>query len=69
MAVIASMGSKAMDIFAIFAAFAVGLLLLIFKPITKSDILNKWVELAFGAVLLILGLYGLIEFLLSGKLP
>lgn len=69
MAVICSMGSKAMDIFAIFVAFAVGLFLLIFRPLKKCDIFyNKWIELAFGAVFLIWGLYGLIVFLLYGKL-
>jgi len=69
MFIITLMGSKARDIFAISFAFAVGLLLLIFKPLTKFDLFNKWFELAFGAVIIIFGLYGLIEFLLSGKLP
>ena len=67
--IITLMGSKVRDIFAISVAFAVGLLLLIFRPLTKFEIFNKWIDLAFGAVLIILGLYGLIEFLLSGKLP
>ena len=69
MAVICSMGSKVIDIFAISFAFAVGLILLIFRPLAKCDIFNKWIDLAFGAVLIIAGLYGLIEFLSSGKLP
>lgn len=69
MAVICSMGSKVIDIFAISFAFAVGLLLLIFRPLTKCEIFNRWIDLAFGVVLIISGLYGLIEFLSSGKLP
>lgn len=68
MFIIASMGSKAIDIFAILVAFSTGLLLLIFRPLTKLDACDKWVEIAFVVVILISGLYGLIEFLQSGKI-
>jgi len=69
MFIIASMGSKAMDIFAILFSLLVGLWLLMFRPLTKFDVCNKWVELTLVAVLLILGIYGLICFLLVGKIP
>lgn len=69
MFIIASMGNKAMDVFAILFALCVGLLVLMFRPLTKWDVCNRCVEIILGAVLLFLGFYGLICFLLSGKLP
>jgi len=67
--IIASMGSKAIDIFAIFCALSVGLGLLIFRPLTKFDIRNKWFELLVSAILLVLGIHALTYFLLFGKVP
>ena len=68
MSVIFSMGREAIGVFAISMVFFCGLLLLILRPLTNSDLTSKWVELIFGVTLLIYGLYGLIVFLLSGKL-
>jgi len=68
MFIIASMGSKAMDIFAIVVALLGGLCLLIIRPLTKLNVFSKWVELILGIVLLVLGIYALINFLLSGKI-
>ncbi|MHC4143719.1 MAG: hypothetical protein ACYSWW_12990 [Planctomycetota bacterium] len=69
MFIIGSMGSKAIDIFAIVCALSVGLCLLMFKPMAKLDVCNKWVESLLGVVLLLLGIYGLICFLLTGRIP
>ena len=69
MFIIASMGSKAVDIFAILTTLSIGLLVLIFEPLTKFDICNKWVELTLGVILLILGFFALISFLLLGYVP
>ena len=68
MSIIFSMGRKAVGVFAVSMAISTGLFLLIFRPLTKCDISRKWIELAYIAILLILGFYGLIRFLLSGKL-
>jgi len=69
MFIIASMGSKVGDIFAIVCALLVGLWILMFRPLTKLNACNKWVESVFGIVVLALGIYGLIYFLFVGKLP
>jgi len=69
MFIIASMGSKAMDIFAIIVALLGGLCLLIIRPLTKLNVINKWVESIVGIVLLGLGIYALIYYLLFGKMP
>ena len=69
MFIIASMGSRAIDIFAIVFALLVGSCLLIVSPLTKLNVFSKWVELAFGIILLGLGSYALIYFLLFGKIP
>jgi hypothetical protein len=69
MFIIVSMGSKAMDIFAIVFALLVGSGCLIFRPLTKVNACNKWVESILGFILLSLGFYALIYFLLFGKIP
>ena len=69
MFVIASMGNKAMDIFAIVCSLSVGFGLLMFRPMTKFDVCNKWVESVLGIILIVLGIYGLICFLFAGKIP
>ena len=66
--IIASLGSKAIDIFAIFCTLSVGLGLLIFRPLTKFDAWNKWIEILVSAILLILGVYMLICFIQTGRL-
>jgi membrane protein YdbS with pleckstrin-like domain len=68
MCVIASMGRTAMDIFTIACAFAIGIGTLVFRPLTKLDAFDKWVESAFAITLIILGIYGLICFLSTGHL-
>jgi hypothetical protein len=69
MFIIASMGSKAMDIFAIVFALLGGLCLLIIRPLTKLNVFGKWVELFFAIILLGLGIYALIYYFLFGKMP
>ena len=69
MFIISSMGSKAMDIFAIVVALLGGSCFLIIRPLTKLDVCNKWVESVLGIILLGLGIYSLIYFLLFGKMP
>jgi len=66
---ITSRGAKAMDIFAILSALCVGFLLLIYRPITKADLSMKWFEIIGALYLIIMGIYGLIVFLSTGKLP
>lgn len=67
--IIASMGSKAMDIFAIVVALLGGLCLLIIRPLTKLNVFSKWVELILGTYLLVLGIYASIYYFLFGKMP
>ena len=67
--IVASMGSKAGDIFAIVIALILGLWLLMFRPMTKHNPSSKWVELFFGITLLGVIIYVLIYFLLFGKMP
>lgn len=69
MFIIASMGSKAMDIFAVVVALLGGLCLLIIRPLTKLNVFGKWVELFFAIILLGLGVYALIYYFLYGKMP
>jgi len=69
MFIVVSMGSKAGDIFAVAMAFIVSLGILIFRPMTKLNSSSKWVELVFGIVLLGIGIYAIIYFLLFGKMP
>ena len=69
MFIIASMGSKAMDIFAIVVALLGGLCLLIIRPLTKLNVFGKWIELFFAIILLGLGIYALIYYFLFGKMP
>jgi protein-S-isoprenylcysteine O-methyltransferase Ste14 len=69
MFIITSMGSKAIDIFAIVFALLVGSFALIIRPLTKLNACNKWVESVLGIILLGLGIYALIYFLLFGKMP
>jgi len=69
MFIIASMGNKAMDIFAIVVALLGGSCLLIVRPLTKLDVFSKWVESVFGIVLLGIGIYALIYYFLFGKMP
>jgi hypothetical protein len=63
MLIVASMGSKAMDVFFIVSTLSLGLGLLQFRPMTKFDICNKWVESVFGIILIASGIYELICFL------
>jgi len=69
MFIIASMGSKAMEIFAIVVALILGLWLLMYRPMTKSNASSKWVELFFVILLFGVVIYILIYFLLFGKMP
>ncbi|UCC97982.1 MAG: hypothetical protein JSW66_19305 [Phycisphaerales bacterium] len=69
MCVIASMGSKAMDIFFVSFSLLAGLCLLIFRPLTKFDFSLKWIELILAVVLLILGARALDCFLSIGWIP
>ena len=69
MFIVVSMGSKAVDIFAIVCALLVGLWILMFRPLTKLNASSKWVELVFGIVLLGIGIYAIVYFLLFGKFP
>jgi hypothetical protein len=69
MFIVASMGDKAMDIFAVSMAFIVSLWILIFRPFTKLNASGKWVDLFFGIVPLGIGIYALIYYLLFGKMP
>jgi hypothetical protein len=69
MFIVASMGSKAMDIFAVSIAFIISLGLLIFRPLTKHNASGKWVELFFVIVLLGICIYAIIYYLLFGKMP
>jgi hypothetical protein len=66
---IISRGPKALDIFAILLALCSGLLVLIYRPITKADLSMKWFEIIGALYLIIMGIYGLIVFLSTGKLP
>ena len=66
---VASMGSKAMDIFAIVVAFALGAGLLVFRPFTKYDASSKWFELLVAVALLVMSTYGCICFAQTGRLP
>jgi len=67
MCIIASGGDKAMDIFAILAALCCGGGILIFRPFTRSSIGFRWPELILGTLSLGLGVYALVEFILTGK--
>jgi hypothetical protein len=69
MGFIASKGSKAMDIFAILFALCVGSWLLIYRPLTKADLRSKWFEIISAVFFIIMGIYGFIVFLFTGKLP
>jgi hypothetical protein len=69
MFIVASMGSKAGDVFAVSMGFIVGLGILKFRPMTKHNASIKWVELFFGIALLGLGIYALIYYFLFGKMP
>jgi hypothetical protein len=63
MVVIASLGAKAMDIFAIFFAFATSCFLLLFRPLTKGCTSFKWPEIVLSLLMFLLGIYGLVSFL------
>jgi hypothetical protein len=65
---ITSRGAKAMDIFVILFALCVGFLLLIYRPITKADLSMKWFEIICAVLLIIIGIYGFIISLFTGKL-
>jgi len=62
MIIIASLGAKAMDIFSILFAFGLSLLLLLFRPLSKSDTRLKWIEIVCSLLLMLLGIHGLINF-------
>ena len=66
---IISRGAKALDIFAILLALCAGFLLLIYRPLTKANLSMKWFEIIGALYLIIMGIYGLIVFLSTGKLP
>ncbi len=64
MFVLLSMGNKAVvEILTILAALSFGLFLLASRPLTKSDIGFKWIELIVGVGMLVIGTYLLIRFL------
>ena len=69
MGIIASKGAKAMDIFTILFALCVGSWLLTYRPLTKADLRSKWFEIIAALFMIIMGIYGFIVFLLTGKLP
>lgn len=63
MFVLLSMGSEAVvEILTILVALSFGLYLLASRPLTKSDLGFKWIELIVGIGMLILGIYLLIRF-------
>ena len=69
MLVVVSIGSKAMDVFGISSAFLVGSGVLIFRPLTKSNVSLKWIELILAVVFLILGIRRLNCLLSLGRIP
>jgi len=69
MCITVSMGPRAVEIFVILCVLSLGLGLLIFRPLTRFDVSNKWFELLIVAVLLVLGIYSSIYFLLFGTMP
>jgi hypothetical protein len=69
MFVLASIGSKAPGIFVILAVLALGLFLLVFRPLTKCDLGFKWIEFIGGIGMLILGIYMLTCLLTLGGVP
>ena len=69
MGIIASKGAKAMDIFVILFTLCAGSWLLTYRPLTKVNLSSKWFEIIGAVLLIILGVYGFIIFLFTGKLP
>jgi hypothetical protein len=69
MTLIALLGNKAMDIFALFAAFGTSGFLLSYRPLSKMDADLKWIEIGCALFLILLGICGLISFLQTGRLP
>lgn len=67
--IIFSMGTMAVNTFAYLCALSLGLGLLIFRPLTKFDVSNKWFELLLVIALLVPVIYGLICFVQTGRLP
>lgn len=67
--IIASKGAKAMDIFAILLCLCGGSWLLTYRPLTKFNLNSKWFEIICAVLLIIMGIYGFIIFLFTGKLP
>jgi hypothetical protein len=65
MAIIASFGEKAINIFAILVAFGTSFFLLLYRPLSKSDIGLKWIEITVSLTMFLLGIYGLISFLVG----
>ena len=59
--IIAYCGPKAMDIFATLFAFCVGAMFLICRPLTKSNISYKWLEIIMALFMILLGIYGFID--------
>ena len=70
MFILASIGSKAVGMFAILAVLSLGLglFLLLFRPMTRDDLGFKWIELIVGIGMLIVGIYMLICLLATGRI-
>lgn len=69
MCIVASGGTKAINIFAILFTLCVGFLFLICRPLTKSNLSYKWLEIILAVFLIIMGICRFIVFLFTGGLP
>ena len=69
MRIVAAWGIKAINIFATLFALCSGSMLLILRPITKSDLRYKWIEIIVALLMIITGIYSFIVSLFAGKLP
>ena len=67
--IVASGGAKAMDIFVIVFSLFVGILLLVCRPLTKFNLSIRWFEIIGAVFLIIMGIYGFVVFIITGKLP
>jgi Ca2+/Na+ antiporter len=65
MIIIASLGDKAMDVFASLFWLVASLFLLLYRPLSKSDTGLKWIEIVCSLLLMLLGIHGLIEFIVK----
>lgn len=69
MIIIASFGTKAMDIFAISISLGTSLFLFLFRPLSKNGTSPKWLETVFILLMFAIGIWGLVSFLHNGFLP